>query len=607
MADTESNCRSEPVESDRAGELAITREGLIHDCDRAAARLLQRAAGELRGVAFRTLLAPADRPRFDEFLRALFGGRPQLPTGIELHTAGASPVTLRLDAVHAPAVAVDGPAALELRARARPAGAAAVPEPTARAIADALPAMVAYWSRSLRCSFANKAYLEWFGRAPEQVVGLDMRELLGAELFRRNEPYVRGALRGEVQGFERTLTKANGEVGYTWAQYVPQVVDGVVQGFFVLVSDITALKLAEAAARENEARFRAVIDASPVAYVLSDASQNITYLNPAFNSTFGYTRDDLPTLAAWWQAAIANEADRARSAATWQARTHDARAAHRPFEPMELAVRCKDGGERIVVVHAAPLGGAIAGADLIALRDVTDERRLERELLQTATREQHRLGIALHESLAQDLVAASMMLDALCRRPDTGSADSIRAELAELAGLLRSCVGNVRTMAQDLSPVELHFGGLHGALERLGESARTRRQLDVVVRLSGLQDAALEPLVAEHAYRIAREAVLNVLAHSRATRLALEATLAPDRLTLVVRDDGIGLAAGASSSGPGFRTMRYRARAVGGRIDVEAVAGGGTLVRFACPLPGAGTPPEAAAAAAERHTPVTRH
>ena len=80
MADTESNCRSEPVESDRAGELAITREGLIHDCDRAAARLLQRAAGELRGVAFRTLLAPADRPRFDEFLRALFGGRPQLPT-----------------------------------------------------------------------------------------------------------------------------------------------------------------------------------------------------------------------------------------------------------------------------------------------------------------------------------------------------------------------------------------------------------------------------------------------------------------------------------------------------------------------------------------------
>jgi len=114
-----------------------------------------------------------------------------------------------------------------------------------RTLTDHLPGMVGYWTDDLRCSFANKAYLEWFDRTSEQLIGISVQELLGEELFRKNEPYMRRVLQGEPQQFERTLVKISGESRYTWAQYIPDMVDGTARGFFVLISDVTELKRAE--------------------------------------------------------------------------------------------------------------------------------------------------------------------------------------------------------------------------------------------------------------------------------------------------------------------------------------------------------------------------
>lgn len=111
-----------------------------------------------------------------------------------------------------------------------------------RTLTDNIPGMVGYWNKDLHCGYANKAYLEWFGRTQEQMEGISIMELLGERLFRKNEPYIRAALRGEPQMFERTLTKADGSTGYTLARYIPDADGGGVRGFFVLVTDVTALK-----------------------------------------------------------------------------------------------------------------------------------------------------------------------------------------------------------------------------------------------------------------------------------------------------------------------------------------------------------------------------
>jgi PAS domain S-box-containing protein len=114
-----------------------------------------------------------------------------------------------------------------------------------RMVTDNLPGMVAYWDRDERCQFANAPYLEWLGRPSDGLIGMPLRELLGESLYAQNTPYLQAALRGEAQQFERTLHKADGSTGYTIANYIPDIQDGVVRGIVVLVTDITAIKTAQ--------------------------------------------------------------------------------------------------------------------------------------------------------------------------------------------------------------------------------------------------------------------------------------------------------------------------------------------------------------------------
>ena len=163
-------------------------------------------------------------------------------------------------------------------------------------IPDGVPAMLAYWTSDLRCAFANRAYLEWFGRDAQEIVGQSLRELLGEQLFQANEPYLRGVLRGEAQAFERTLTRADGSTANTWAQYVPDVRDGGVQGFFALVTDITRLKQFERSLRAHEAEERklALIAArTHNGVILADAQGRIEWVNEGFERMTGYTLDEV--------------------------------------------------------------------------------------------------------------------------------------------------------------------------------------------------------------------------------------------------------------------------------------------------------------------------
>jgi diguanylate cyclase (GGDEF)-like protein/PAS domain S-box-containing protein len=169
-------------------------------------------------------------------------------------------------------------------------GAAAESARFVRAVTDALPAMVAYWDSDLRCRFANSRYKEWFGKSADVVVGMHMRELLGEKLFALNEVYIRGALAGQPQNFERTLTKADGSIGHTWANYLPdRKPDGAVAGFFVLVSDVTPLKNAEAKLRLAAS----VIANTSEAIVVADANGRVESVNPAYTRITGFREDEV--------------------------------------------------------------------------------------------------------------------------------------------------------------------------------------------------------------------------------------------------------------------------------------------------------------------------
>ncbi|UCV21505.1 response regulator [Ferribacterium limneticum] len=111
-------------------------------------------------------------------------------------------------------------------------------------VTDALPILIGYWDADLCLRFANIAYRDWFGR-PDEIIGIQMCELLGADFFADIEPYIRGALRGQEQSFERALIRRDGSTRQTLATYIPDILDDHVRGFYVMVADVTKLKEAE--------------------------------------------------------------------------------------------------------------------------------------------------------------------------------------------------------------------------------------------------------------------------------------------------------------------------------------------------------------------------
>lgn len=102
-------------------------------------------------------------------------------------------------------------------------------------------AMLAYWDQDQICRFANKAYLQWFGVDPDELIGMTMEKLLGP-LYAKNLPHIKAAFAGQPQVFEREITAPGGRVRYSLARYIPRIVDGTVRGIFVHVADVSILK-----------------------------------------------------------------------------------------------------------------------------------------------------------------------------------------------------------------------------------------------------------------------------------------------------------------------------------------------------------------------------
>jgi PAS domain S-box-containing protein len=115
-----------------------------------------------------------------------------------------------------------------------------------RKVTDHVSAMLAYWDKDLMCRFANAAYLQWFGKCQEEMVGkITLPELLGP-LYEKNKPYIDSALNGEIQTFERDIPIPDGTgIRSSLANYYPDIVDGEVKGFIVHVADVSPIKKLE--------------------------------------------------------------------------------------------------------------------------------------------------------------------------------------------------------------------------------------------------------------------------------------------------------------------------------------------------------------------------
>jgi diguanylate cyclase (GGDEF)-like protein/PAS domain S-box-containing protein len=214
-------------------------------------------------------------------LPVLVSGRKDVVNGAEcyLWVFYAAPERTRFEA-----------ALLEARRQAEAAAAAlAERERFVATITDGMPGLVGYWDKDLRCRFANVTYQQWFGIAPRDAIGMSMVEMLGERVARLDAPHVAAALGGTPVQFERNLLRADGTTACSLAHYIPnRDSTGQVVGFFVLVTDVTALKEAEA-----ELRLAAsIVEHATEGIIVTDGEGTILSVNPAFTRLTGYTAEE---------------------------------------------------------------------------------------------------------------------------------------------------------------------------------------------------------------------------------------------------------------------------------------------------------------------------
>jgi signal transduction histidine kinase len=209
---------------------------------------------------------------------------------------------------------------------------------------------------------------------------------------------------------------------------------------------------------------------------------------------------------------------------------------------------------------------------------------LEQEIVRVSETEQRRIGQDLHDGLCQHLAAigfaAKSLADDLekCERPETAAAQ-------EIESLLKQAVIEARDLARGMFPVQMDGAGLSAALEGLASTTSRLTSTEVVFTEKG-QVQISDTAVAMHLYRIAQESVANAIKHAAARHIFITLESEAEKVRLRIDDDGKGFFEQEDMvKGMGMRTMAYRARLIGGTLEIQERDGPGTCVWCELRLP----------------------
>ena len=240
------------------------------------------------------------------------------------------------------------------------------------------------------------------------------------------------------------------------------------------------------------------------------------------------------------------------------------------------------GLERQVVERTRDL----QSANTELLREITERRQLESELIGVSEVQQQAMGRELHDGLGQHLTSLALLGAALQQRLHERQATEAETAV-RIVHLANEANAMTRAFARGLYPVAFEFGGLSAALQRLAEQTCTLGDIQCDFRCD--TGAAIQDnMTALNLYRIAQEAVNNALKYSKASLILIELRQVGDQHRVCVSDNGVGIDLNlpVHQHGLGMHSMRYRARLLGGTFSIEKQPCGGT--RIVATVSGAG-------------------
>jgi PAS domain S-box-containing protein len=332
------------------------------------------------------------------------------------------------------------------------------------------------------------------------------------------------------------------------------------------------LSRSEEAVRSSEQLMRAIVNTLVDGLIVIDERGIMDSVNPAAEKLFGYSADEMTgrNVSMLMPQPYDREHDQ-------YIRTYLQTGVAKIIGiGREVTGRRKDGSifPLYLAVSELKLGGRRLFTGVA--RDLSELRRMEREVLQATSDEQRRIGQDLHDGLCQQLAGIAFAAEVFTRKLGSHGADT--QTIQKIAHMIDEAITQARNLAHNLQPVTVDHEGLEAALREL--TGKVESMFHVTCLFVCEQPCSLsDNLVANHLYRIVQEAVSNAVRHGKARTIIIELGADQDALRLAIKDNGVGIGNTTSDGrGIGLKTMQYRARIIGGSITISPGERGGTTV-----------------------------
>jgi PAS domain S-box-containing protein len=433
----------------------------------------------------------------------------------------------------------------------------------------------------------NAAAQHLFGYSESEIVGRPVRRLIPHELQQEEEVLRQRLITGKrVERHETVRIAKDGKpMPVSLTMSLIRDAAGAISGFSMIIRDITDRKRADQDLLESEDRFRLVADSTPVLIWMAGIDKLRTFFNKAWLDFTGRTLEQ--EMGEGWASGVHPD-DLERCLGIY-AGAFDARV---DFE-MEYRLRRSDGKYRWIVDYGVPrfeadgsFRGYIGSCIDITERKLTAEslEDLSGRLITAQEEERSRIARELHDDFSQRLALLGIGLSRLWKkRPD--SAEEERVLVRELWNQTQEISSDVHRLSHQLHSSKLQHVGLGPALIGLCEEIGEKCGIQIEFADYGVP-ADIPKDVALCLFRVAQEALNNVVKHSRAKEGRVELSGASSRIRLRVVDAGLGfdVALGSTDAGIGLVGMRERLRLVGGRLSVKSEPMQGTEIFAEVPL-----------------------